>query len=320
MRTYLDRAQLRADPPPRPVATVGVFDGVHRGHQKLIGELCEWSREVGGTPTVVTFREHPRGVIGLRSPALIQSLGHRLLVLERSGVAAVVVLEFDRELASCPAERFAREFLRDDLGCRHLLMGFDSSFGRGGEGSAKALRELPDLGLEIRESAPLLLDGRAISSTEVRNAILKGELDAAAAMLGRPVSVYGVVVHGDGRGRDLGFPTANLDLRHGAAPPHGVYIAQLELGGSTRPALVNIGRRPTFRRPDDPEDYTRYYNEQLDKVEVFIDGFEGEIYGEQLEVFLHRRIRDETRFAGIDELVAQLHRDLAELRDWWRSR
>ena len=303
----------------QPHVTVGFFDGVHRGHLHLFEELREWAAP-DADAVAVTFDVHPLTVLGRREPAMITSLEHRLVLLERAGLDAVVVLDFDRELASWQAERFARELLVERLGSRHLLMGFDASFGQGAAGTAEYLQRHPEVDMEVRSARPLLLEGQPVSSTDVRAAILKGELPTARELLGRAPSIYGEVIHGDGRGRSLGFATANLNLFHSAAPPHGVYLAQTEVGGKRYGALVNIGRRPTFMRVDDPVDYSRYFNEQLDKVEIFIEGFSADLYGERLEASLFRKIRDERRFENVKELVAQIERDRNALLEWWQDR
>ncbi|MFQ5654038.1 MAG: riboflavin biosynthesis protein RibF [Planctomycetota bacterium] len=317
MRIYRTLEEIHPREFQRPVATVGVFDGVHRGHQHLIAGLREWAEELAdGEVVVITFNEHPQSVLGRIPPAALTSVDHRLLLLGRHGVDAAVVLTFDRELASWPPERFVEEVVIGRIGCRSVLMGPDAAFGCGAAGTAEVLREMPGLGIEVRSREPLLIDGGAVSSTEVRGAILKGELDRASRLLGRAVSIYGEVIHGDGRGGAIGFPTANLNLFHSAAPPHGVYIAHVELDGVRHDALVNIGRRPTFMRRDDPLDYSRYFNEQLDKVEIHLRGFRGDLYGRRLEAVLHRKLREERRFEGVDELVRQIRRDVEALLAW----
>ena len=297
---------------------------MHRGHLHLFEELREWAAP-DADAVAVTFDVHPLTVLGRREPAMITSLEHRLVLLERAELDAVVVLDFDRELASWRAERFARELLVERLGSRHLLMGFDASFGQGAAGTAEYLQRHPEVDMEVRSARPLLLEGQPVSSTDVRAAILKGELPTARELLGRAPSIYGEVIHGDGRGRSLGFATANLNLFHSAAPPHGVYIAEVirlegaepDAWSASHGALVNIGRRPTFLGPDVPLDYSRYYNEQLDKVEVFIHDFDATIYGCRLEVALHRKLRDERRFPDSEALVAQITKDRDALLEWW---
>ncbi len=215
--------------------------------------------------------------------------------------------------------RFVQDVIRGAIGARRLLLGPDSTFGAGGRGNAAYLEEHPELGVDVEVSMPLLIDGEVVSSSSIRQAVLKGEIERAARWLGRPVSLWGRVMHGDGRGRTLGFPTANLNLMHAAAPPHGVYLARLEVDERALPALVNIGRRPTFMRADDPADYSRYFNEQLDRVEVYVHGFDGDLYDHAVEVEIHGKVRDEHRFSDKEALIAQIHRDVATLEEWWGS-
>lgn len=320
MRVFLDPAELDPDLFVRPVVTVGVFDGVHLGHRSLFTQLKDWAKEVDGQSVAVTFREHPLAVLGRRPPVLLYSLDHRLVLLEETEIDSVLVLPFDRAMAAMPASEFVAEILRRRLGSDRVLMGFDSAFGRGAEGTADYLESHPELGLEVRRGEALFLDGAKVSSTEVRTAVLRGELDRASRMLGRPVSLFGAVIRGDGRGRTLGFPTANLNLMHGAAPPHGVYLATVEIDRQEWGALVNVGRRPTFMRPDDPVDYSRYYNVQLDKVEVYVHGFSGDLYDQRMLVELHGKVRDERRFESSEALVAQIHADVSTLESWFAQR
>lgn len=318
---HVFRSRHEADPRRLrdPVTTLGVFDGVHVGHQHLLEQLSAWSDETGGGDrVVVTFDRHPLEVLGQRPPVFLTSLDHRLELLARHGATAALVLRFDRELAGFAPERFVEEIIVESLGCRRLLLGFDSSFGAGARGDAAYLRGHPELGVEVREATPREVDGRPVSSTMVREAILKGEIGEAGRLLGRPLALWGRVMHGDGRGKQLGFPTANLNLMHAAAPPHGVYLGRLEIDGRPWPALLNIGRRPTFIRPDDPVDYSRYFNEHLDRVEVYVHGYEGDLYDRNLEVELHGKVRDERRFPDKDALVEQIRRDVGALEEWWQ--
>ncbi|MGE3164345.1 MAG: riboflavin biosynthesis protein RibF [Planctomycetota bacterium] len=320
MQVYRSLRALDGAPPLQAVATVGVFDGVHLGHQHLLAALRDWASEVGRPRAVVTFDRHPLSVLGRIPPAILTSVEHRLVLLEREGVDLVVVLTFDRELASWSPERFVGEILGEALGCRHLLMGHDSALGSGARGTFEYLRDRPGLDLELRSVPPFRLDGKPVSSTDIRAAVLKGELQKAAALLGRPLSLFGEVIAGDGRGRQLGFPTANLNLFHSAAPPHGVYLADARVDDVQYPALVNIGRRPTFLDDTVPLDYSRYFNEQLDKVEVFVSGLDRDLYGLQLEARLHEKIRDEKRFGSVEALVTQIRLDLERLQEWWGRR
>ncbi|HYC79324.1 MAG TPA: riboflavin biosynthesis protein RibF [Planctomycetota bacterium] len=296
----------------RPAVTLGTFDGVHVGHRYVLEQTVRLARERGGEAVVVTFAEHPRAVIDGRAPQMITSLPHRLRLFERLGVDAVVVLDFDDALRRVPAEEFARRVFHDVLRAEVVLLGWNARFGEGGRGDFALLARVGrDFGFEARRADRLTLGDEPVSSTEIRRAILSGDLDRAARMLGRPVSVLGTVVAGDGRGRTLGWPTANLDLHHELRPPRGVYGAEVEWDGRRVPALVNIGVRPTFDRSkigvDDPTDWE--IRDLFETVEVHLLDYRGDLYGKDLEVFFLKRLRDERRFAGKDELLAQLAQD-----------
>jgi riboflavin kinase/FMN adenylyltransferase len=284
-----------------PAVTVGVFDGVHRGHRLILGELHAAAARLGGEPVVVTFDRHPRLVIAGVAPPTITSLEHRLVLFERAGIAATVVLRFDEALAKVGAEEFLGQILIGRIGAKALVLGADSHFGRGREGTIAFLEERKArYGYEL-VAVPLMRADEGeevVSSTAIRRAILEGRLDAAAAMLGRPVSVLGRVERGDERGRRLGFPTANLALHHEVCPPRGVYAGAVEVDGVRYRTLVNIGVRPTFEG-----DGARR------TIEAHLLGFEGNLYGRVLEVDFLRRLRDEQRFESVDALVAQIRAD-----------
>jgi riboflavin kinase/FMN adenylyltransferase len=272
--TDLASAAALVDPAVHRACAIGFFDGLHVGHQRLLAELREWAARVGAEPAIVTFDRHPQEVISGSAPLRILSVEHKLLLLERQGIRAALVLPFTRELASWSAEEFVERVLRAGLGARHLLMGFDSS------------------------------------STLVRTALLAADLPRLERLLGRRFSILGRVVRGEGRGRAIGFPTANLDTLGSAAPPAGVYFAEVEpIGwdGAARDGrrwagLVNIGTRPTFgeggRRT----------------VEVHLLGLDGDIYGRLLEVHFLERHRDEMRFPSAAALAERIRADEAELR------
>jgi len=299
--------------PRDPVVTVGFFDGLHRGHRSLIAALRGWAAETGGEAWVITFREHPAAVLrGIRT-TLIMNFRQRLRAILREGADGILLLEFDRELAAIEPEAFIARFVRDELKARRLLLGFNSTIGRDRKGTYEYLRARAGaLGIEVRQGPPILLaDGMAVSSTAVRRAIVEGRLDEAEAMLGRRVSLFGRVVRGAGRGRSLGFPTANLDLAHAAVPPVGVYVAQVEAGGAVHPALVSIGSRSTFSRIPSAG---LAYREDRDVVEVYIDGYSGDLYDREIEVEIVRHLRDEIAFACTDDLIRKMQEDLRTLR------
>lgn len=289
----------------RPVATVGVFDGLHRGHRHLVEHLTAMADRLDGEPVVVTFDTHPRAILEGAAPRSILSLPHRLLLLERLGVAATVVLPFDDAMRRRTYEQFTREILVDGLGIHGLLFGYNGRIGHGGEGTVERLRPLgTELGFVVEEAPPIALQGRPISSSRIRDAIENGDLQGAAEMLGRPVAVYGKVVPGDARGRTIGFPTANVDPEGEILPPRGVYQVVTTLRGERYGAVANIGVRPTF------EDATSVPEPLL---EVHVPGIDFDFYGERIEVEMVRKIRDEKRFASREALIRQIREDVASV-------
>lgn len=304
--------------PPAPaggsVVSVGVFDGVHLGHQEILRRNVEHARALGAVPTVVTFREHPKSVLLGRAPRTLTSLAHRLELFRRAGIEHTVALTFDEELRQVPAREFARGFLVERLGARRFVLGFDGKFGRDREGTPEFLRSM---GFDVEVVPQVVLAGRAVSSTAIREAVELGDLAGASRMLGRPVAVYGDVVHGDGRGREIGFPTANLDLHHELRPPPGVYACfarrvgdERAPRGSTdvehprRPAVANVGFRPTLGgvRPD------------AAVVEVHVLDFSGDLYGQHLELEFVALLREERRFPDLTALARQIAADVAHAR------
>jgi riboflavin kinase/FMN adenylyltransferase len=287
----------------KPVVTLGVFDGVHLGHQQLIRELIRWAREIGGESVVLTFDPHPQVVISEVPASLITSLEHRLVLFEQLGVDVCAVIEFNHDLALVTAEDFAREYLSRWLGAHGILAGFDCRFGRGARGNIDLLRALaPELGFEVRAFEQFHLGELVPSSTVIRNSIASGDLDKASAKLGRPVSILGEVVKGDGRGRELGFPTANIDPHHEVLPPHGIYACRVEIDGIDRLAVTNIGLRPTIEERQEPV------------IEVHVLDYDGDLYGRVLEVRFFHRLRDERKFRSLEALKAQIAKDIALAR------
>lgn len=307
MITVFDPRRLAPDSA-GAVVSIGVFDGVHIGHQATLAANVRRARELGLVPSVVTFRRHPKRVLLGRAPRTLTSLEHRLELFARAGIEQCLALEFDEALREMPAEEFTRIHLFEGLRAREFVLGFDSKFGLDRRGGPELLRAL---GYPVRVVDEVRVGGRAVSSTAIREAVELGDLTAAAAMLGRPVSVLGRVIHGDARGRTLGFPTANLDLHHELHPPIGVYacrVWRLDRGGAAGgiglPAVANIGLRPTVQ-PDAPA---------LPTVEVHLLDFAADLYGERLEVAFVARLRNEMRFDGLDALRAQVERDVAIAR------
>jgi len=284
------------------VCTIGVFDGVHRGHRQVLYELNAWARAAGGASCVVTFSRHPAEVLRGTALPMILGLKHRLQEFERLGVDACVVLEF-AGVKDLDPRAFLRDVLLARLGCRRLLLGFDSRIGKDRAGDATNLPAMGrELGVEVRVATRVAdAAGRKIGSSAIRDAILRGDLGTAAEMLGRPVALSGRVVPGAGRGRGLGTATANLDVEGELLPPDGVYLVRVFRGDATAPGVANVGRRPTFGAGGERG------------LEVHVPGWSGDLYGETLEVRLVRRVRGEVAFPDAAALRAQIARDLEEL-------
>jgi riboflavin kinase / FMN adenylyltransferase len=289
------------------VVSVGVFDGVHLGHQAILAANVRRSRELGVAPTVITFRRHPKRLLLGRAPKTLTTLDHRLELFARNGIAHTVALPFDGELRRMSAKHFVEEVAVRGLDVRAFVLGFDSKFGRGREGTPE---EIAKMGFDVEVVDKILVEGRAVSSTAIREAVELGDLRGAARMLGRPVTVLGKVVRGQGVGRGLGFPTANLNLQHGLHPPPGVYACRARLVDAgiwelPRPAVTNIGFRPTVagKLPEKP------------LVEAHLLEYRGDLYGDRIELEFVSFLRGEVRFSGIDELREQIGRDVEQARE-----
>lgn len=284
------------------VVAVGVFDGVHLGHHRLLHQLLEMASSLQGMPTVVTFANHPDQVLRGDAPPLICSVPHRLRLLRRAGVLRLVLLQFEPRLQNMTAREFAEDVLIGRLRARGLLLGYDSAMGKDREGTPERFGELGrELGFEVQSGQPFELDGKPVSSTAIREAIAAGDLATARRYLGRFPGALGEVVHGDARGRTIGFPTANVALQNGALPPTGVYAVEAVVDGETFAAVANLGTRPTF-------------GDGEPSLEVHLLDFTGDLYGRELEVTFRQVLREERRFDGIDELKAQIGRDVAAAR------
>ena len=289
----------------RPVATIGAFDGVHKGHQRVLADLRKWAAKLGSRSLVVTFDRLPRALTRRRPVPCITSLEHRLVLFERFGIDACAVLRFDKRMRNIPARDFVTKLLCDKLRVRGIMLGYNCRFGKDAEGDFGLLKELEAEGVCLaRQSArPAMSGGAPVSSSAIRQAIESGHLSAAARMLGRPVALLGTVVRGEGRGSKLGFPTANLDLHHELKPPAGVYFATARVWRTWMPALVSIGRKPTFST-----------GLREDVVEVSIPGLRRNIRGRDIEVRFERKLRDQERFPSAEALVEQVRRDVAALK------
>jgi riboflavin kinase/FMN adenylyltransferase len=284
--------------------TWGVFDGVHRGHRKVLEAVVAWAKESGVSSTVVTFDRHPSEVLGGKSVPLLCPLDERLRLLGEEGLDDCLVLPFTEEFSKTSAEEFVRSIVQGRLRATGIVLGHDSRFGRDRTGDVEVLLGLGrELGIGVRNCEPERYRGQPVSSSLVREALLAGRLEEAEFLLGRTPSAIGTVVRGDRRGTALGFPTANLELHHAAHPPSGVYAAEVPLEGKTYLAVVNIGRRPTF---------TQEGTECLEAH--LLDYAGGDLYGRRLQVRFLWRLRDERRFSGPEALKRQISADIESVR------
>ncbi len=279
---------------------VGVFDGVHRGHQAVLAGLREQAAELGGLPaTVLTFDRHPLEVVAPdRAPRLLTDPDRKVELLGELGVDTVAVLTFDERARGLTPEEFAADVLVGGLGASLVAVGADFRFGKDRSGDVDELRDLGlGLGYYVEEVA-LLGDGAPVSSTRIRAAVAAGDVESAAGDLGRFFELAGRVVEGDRRGAAVGFPTANLAVALNLLiPARGVYAAWADVADGTWPAVVNVGVRPTF-------------GGDAEVVEAHLLDFAGDLYGATLRLRFVTRLRDERRFAGIEELSAQIGRDV----------
>lgn len=288
---------------PRPVITIGNFDGVHRGHLALLERTLELSGQLGATPTAFTFHPAPRDVLRPDNPIRrIQTLDDRLHHLGAEGMEHIVLEPFSREYAAHDAEWFAREVLGHRLRAAAVVVGWDFRFGRGRGGSVDTLRAVLDVPIEQVDAR---MDGEEpISSSRIRRCIAAGDLVEAARLLGRPHTLVGTVVHGDGRGADLGFPTANIQVQTDLCPPSGVYAVRCRVAGQSVPGVANLGVRPTFEGQTAPEV----------RLEVHLLDFDADLYGEGVRIALIDRLREERRFENVDALVRQIRQDVEHAR------
>lgn len=299
--------------PPRvtgTVLTVGTFDGLHRGHRAVLDRVVERASAAQAAACLVTFEPHPLKILKPESaPPLLTTADERKEVLALSGLDYAVFLPFTRELSLYSAEQFVVLLLRERFRLKELVIGYDHGLGRDREGDVETLAALGDAhGFPVHVVPPVEIDGRPISSTRIREAVAAGAVEWATRALGRPYAVTGTVVHGDGRGHDLGFPTANLRTPEGdkLLPREGIYAVRAAGRAPLGPGLLHLGPRPTFRG-------------SLPSKELHLLHFEGELYGEVIRVEFLKRLRDVRPFASAAELVAQMRRDREDAIRYFRD-
>ena len=288
------------------VITVGTFDGVHRGHWQVLERVRERASAVGGPAVLVTFDPHPLRIVRPEAaPPLLTTPVEKTEVLAESGLSYVVFVAFTRELQQYSPERFVKEILLERLHVAELVIGYDHGFGKGRSGDVETLRRLgEEEGFVVHVVEPVEAAGAPISSSRIRAAVQAGDMRAATAGLGRPYSIRGVVVRGEGRGRHLGFPTANIQVEQGdkLIPPAGIYAVRGVLRSGPVDGVLHLGPRPTF--PGSPP-----------TIELHLLDFGGDLYGEVVRVDFIERLRDILPFGGVPELVAAIEADVALARE-----
>ncbi|HQZ41118.1 MAG TPA: bifunctional riboflavin kinase/FAD synthetase [Vicinamibacterales bacterium] len=285
---------------PHPVLALGNFDGLHRGHIKIIDRIRRGATERAGTPVVLTFEPHPPRVLRPdKAPPLLMTPAQKLAALAHAGVQGVAIVRFTHELSRWEPEVFVRKVLVEWLRVAEVWVGADFLFGRDRSGTFSLLRSMGQQGgFRVEKIDPIRYKDFIVSSTRIRRLVAEGRVEEAGALLGRHYAIGGEIVHGAARGRELGFPTANLATVNELVPPNGVYATFLTLDGVVRPGVTNIGVRPTFGDSDRVS------------IETHILGFDGELHGHAVELAFVQRLRDERRFPDVDALREQIAADV----------
>jgi riboflavin kinase/FMN adenylyltransferase len=280
------------------VLALGNFDGLHRGHLKIVERVKRGAAEHGGTPMAMTFDPHPPRVVRPdKAPPLLMTKEQRLEALYRAGIACVAVVRFTPELSQWDPETFVRRVLVEWLRISKVWVGANFLFGHGRSGNFSTLRTLGQrYGFRAEKIDPVRYKDFVVSSTRVRRLIGEGRMDEAGALMGHPYYVDGRVVHGRGRGREIGVPTANLATQNELIPPHGVYATTMTIDGIVRAGITNVGVRPTFGESDV-------------SIETHLLNYDGDLYGRDVRLSFVQRLRDERRFPDVDALRAQIDAD-----------
>lgn len=280
--------------------TFGVFDGIHLGHQAVINTLLKHAAHDNLASVLVGFYPHPLAFLAPeRCPPLLTPLLKRVEILQQFGVDEIVMLSFDAQIASMSPEAFVERVLLEKCRAQHVVVGYACQFGKNRAGNAERLVELSNgYAFDVSVVPPTEINGAPVHSTRIREALAQGDLRQSAQLLGRPYSLIGKVVHGDGRGREIGFPTANIETQNQVYPPNGVYAIRAKLEERWLDGVLNIGMRPTF-------------NGVNIQVEGHFFNFDEIIYGKLVEIFFVKKIRSERKFSNIEFLVQQIQRDIA---------
>jgi riboflavin kinase/FMN adenylyltransferase len=297
----------------RPVITLGIFDGVHLGHRMLLDRLLIRAAEKGGDSVVITFSPHPRMVLEKKSAGLtfLSTMEEKCALLEQLNIGHLVIIEFTKEFSRMQACDFVNEVLVKKIRAEYLIIGYDHHFGWKGEGDYETIRKCTEkLGITVEQVKGLVSGNLTISSSLVREALLKGRVEEAGRLLGYGYSLTGTVVEGKKLGRSLGFPTANIKPydSHKLIPFRGVYAVEVKAMEKVLPGLLSIGSNPTVNR--DPG---------LRSIEVYIMNFEDDLYGNEITIVFRKRLRDEIRFESVDKLIEQMEADKRSAMRFFKS-
>jgi riboflavin kinase/FMN adenylyltransferase len=285
---------------------IGVFDGVHLGHQAVISTSAEHAWAANGTPVVVTFDPHPEKILRPeKAPHLLTATPHKIALIRTLGVRHLLIITFNRQFSATEPEAFVEQLIQHSNPLREICVGHEWSFGRNRRGNLELLTQLGmKFDFDVVGIPPVSLNGEIVSSTTIRRAVEAGDLKKAANMLGREYTILGTVVYGDDLGKKIGFPTANLSAHSEQFPPNGVYFAEAKLAGTVYPGVVNLGHRPTISTA------------KSDRVlEIHLLDFKRDIYGEDLEVRFVRYLRPEKKFENVAALVRQIEHDVQQSRE-----
>jgi riboflavin kinase/FMN adenylyltransferase len=299
MRIIKDLAEIKRDQ--NSVITLGTFDGLHIGHQQIVDTVVQKASQSAGRSFLITFDPHPRKVIpGRNDVKILSTLDEKVVVLEQLGMENLFVINFTTEFSKQSPEDFVQKYLVQGIGLREVVIGYDHHFGKSRDGNFELLQKL---GSKFDFSVTLIpeysVEGVTVSSTKIRNALLAGDVSKAGKMLGRNYSFKGTIVHGDGRGRQLGFPTANLEVDNEdkLIPAKGIYAAECVVENEKHFGLLSLGSRPTFH--EDGKIIPEFY----------IFDFDKDIYEEVMQVNMIEKIRDEEKFNSVDELISRMKKD-----------
>ena len=286
-----------------PVVTLGIFDGVHRGHMALLNSLVSRARMAGGESVVVTFSPHPRLVLDRHNTniSFLTTMDEKIVLLEKANIDHLIVIEFTREFSEIPACDFVKDILVGKIGTRHLIIGYNHHFGRRGEGDFNTIKKCSEeLDFVVEQVQGFHTEEGAISSTSIRDALLNGKLDEANKWLGYSYSLSGTVVEGKKIGKSIGFPTANIEPDSGykLIPDNGVYAVEVKLDDTVYPGMMSIGSNPTVNT-----------DTSFRSIEVHILNFERDIYGKRISVVFRKRLRDEKKFDNLKQLTEQMIQD-----------